>query len=337
MPKKPRKNDDKPIVKGGHRRSDNAPTDESSEAAVNFGLSRLQMEQEMAQLGKLLNEREFESIDEVNAFLQELMAESGGMIPKARAETPLEKAQELIYQAMEAPTSRKAIQLARKALKLSPDCADAYLLLGDLDAKTPEEIRDYYEKAVAAGERAIGAEMFEEGKGHFWGIIETRPYMRARLQLAELLWELGEPEVALTHYREMLELNPGDNQGVRYMLLNALLQLYKNEEAAALLAQFEDDAFAVWAYNRALLIFRQQGRSAEAEEALHAAFEQNEYVPDYLLGVEEMPSVEDLPEMHGWGDEDEAISYAVRGVLVWAQTPGAQMWLAKTYDAWLNE
>jgi tetratricopeptide (TPR) repeat protein len=339
MAKNPRKSnkEDNPTAKGGHRRSPTPPAGEGSDAPDSIGFNRLSLEQEMAQLGKLLNDREFESIDEVNAFLQELMAESGGMIPKARAETPLEKAQELIYQAMEAPTERKAIQLARKALKLSPDCADAYLLLGDLDAKSIEETRDYYEKAVAAGERAIGPENFEHGKGHFWGIIETRPYMRARLQLAELLWELGEPEAALTHYRELLELNPGDNQGVRYMLLNALLQLCKNDEAEALLAQFEDDAFALWLYSRALLLFRQQGRSPVAVEALHAAFEQNGYVPDYLLGLEEMPSIDDLPEMHGWGDEDEAISYAVRGMILWAQTPGAQIWLAKSYDTWLNE
>lgn len=340
MAKNPSKGNkkDEPTPKGGHRRSRaTQPGEGSSAGSGDLTFSRLNMEQEMAQLGKLLNEREFESLDDVNAFLQQLMAETGGMIPKARAETPLEKAQELVYQAMGASSPRKAVQLARKALKLSPDCADAYLLLADLDAKSAEEIRDYYEKAVAAGERAIGPEMFEEGKGHFWGIIETRPYMRARLQLADLLWQMGEPEVALNHYREMLELNPGDNQGIRYLLIACLLQLYKNDEAEALLAQFEDDAFAIWAYNRALLLFRKQGYCAEAEEALRAAFEQNEYVPDYLLGMEEMPSLEDMPEMHGWGDESEAIDYVVRGMILWAQTPGAQVWMAKMYDTWLNE
>jgi tetratricopeptide (TPR) repeat protein len=331
MPKKAPKKDN-PAPKGGHRRSSaTPPANQGSDDLPGLPSVRLNMEQEMAQLGKLLNEREFESIDDVNAFLQELMAETGGMIPKAKAETPLEKAQELIYQAMEAPTPRKAIQLARKALKLSPDCADAYLLLAELDAKSIEEARDYHEKAVAAGERAIGPETFETGKGHFWGIIETRPYMRARAQLAELLWELGEPEAALDHYREMMELNPGDNQGIRYQLLSGLLQLWKNDEAEALLAQFEDDAFAVWNYNRALLLFRKHGRSPEAKEALLAAFEQNEYVADYLLGLEEMPFGEDLPETYGWGDEDEALLYVVRGMILWAQTPGAQAWMAKIY------
>ncbi|MBX2997912.1 MAG: tetratricopeptide repeat protein [Caldilineaceae bacterium] len=332
MPKKPPKKQD-PAPKGGHRRSSaTPPVSQGSDNLPDLSSVRLNMEQEMARLGKLLNEREFESIDEVNAFLQELLAETGGMIPKTKAETPLEKAQELVYQAMQASNPKKAAQLARKALKLSPDCADAYLLLGDLEAKSVEEARDYYEKAVAAGERAIGPETFETGKGHFWGIIETRPYMRARQQLADLLWELGEPEAALNHYREMMELNPGDNQGVRYVLLSALLQLCKNDEAEALLAQFEDDAFAIWHYNRALLLFRKYGRSPEAEQALLNAFEQNEYVPDYLLGLEEMPFEEDFPEAYGWGDEEEAILYVSRAMVLWAQTPGAQTWMAKIYN-----
>jgi hypothetical protein len=30
---------------------------------------------------------------------------------------------------------------------------------------------------VAAGERSLGPKAFEEDAGHFWGILETRPYM----------------------------------------------------------------------------------------------------------------------------------------------------------------
>lgn len=33
--------------------------------------------------------------------------------------------------------------------------------------------------------------------GHFWGILETRFYMRARAGLAEALWELGERDAAI--------------------------------------------------------------------------------------------------------------------------------------------
>lgn len=83
---------------------------------------------------------------------------------------------------------------------------------------------ELYEQGVEAGERALGSEAFEEWEGHFWGILETRPYMRARHGLALCLWEAGESKKAIEHYTEMLRLNPGDNQGIRYVLAGCLLE-----------------------------------------------------------------------------------------------------------------
>ena len=39
---------------------------------------------------------------------------------------------------------------------------------------------DYYAKGVEAGELALGPKGFKQYAGHFWGFLETRPYMRAR-------------------------------------------------------------------------------------------------------------------------------------------------------------
>ena len=60
---------------------------------------------------------------------------------------------------------------------------------------------------------ALGAEGFEEYAGHFWGFLETRPYMRARAGLAIALIKLGDESAAIEHFRAMLKLNPNDNQG----------------------------------------------------------------------------------------------------------------------------
>ena len=69
---------------------------------------------------------------------------------------------------------------------------------------------------LAAGERAVGRRVFVEDAGDFWLIFETRPYMRARAALAATLWRLGRREEAVEHQRELLRLNPRDNQGLRY-------------------------------------------------------------------------------------------------------------------------
>lgn len=131
---------------------------------------------------------------------------------------PIHAAQALIYDAWEAPTKARRIALARKALAISPHCADAYVLLAREEAQTPDQAREFYEQAVKAGEAALGPEGFKEFRGHFWGFLETRPYMRARAGLAVNLTELGDDKGASAHLKDMLKLNPNDNQGPRYLL-----------------------------------------------------------------------------------------------------------------------
>ena len=123
--------------------------------------------------------------------------------------TPLHRAQELIYQAFDDDDPEKRCQLAQQALALSPDCADAYVLLAE-HAHSRTEALDLYAKGVEAGERALGAEKFAMNAGHFWGILETRPYMRARAGLARLLWTSGQRQEAVGHLQDMLRLNPND-------------------------------------------------------------------------------------------------------------------------------
>jgi tetratricopeptide (TPR) repeat protein len=166
------------------------------------------------------------------------------------------QAQEIMYDAWEAPDSRKRIALARQALELSPDCADVYVLLAEEAASSLEETLELYRKSVEAGERSIGKKAFEEYAGHFWGFLETRPYMRARVGLAQCLWKTGQREEAVEHYQEMLRLNPNDNQGIRYILASCLLELARDDELVNLLKKYKDDASAAWAYTTALLAFR---------------------------------------------------------------------------------
>ena len=151
-------------------------------------------------------------------------------------DTPLAQAQEVVDKAFGQPDPKKRAKLAKQALDLSPDCADAYTLLAE-QAKSRNERADLYEQAVAAAERALGPETFQEGVGHFWLLLETRPYMRAREALAHTLWTLGRREEAANHLREMLRLNPGDNQGVRYTLASWLLDLDQDEVLAPLLKE----------------------------------------------------------------------------------------------------
>jgi len=235
------------------------------------------------------------------------------------------QAQQLIYDAWEMVHARDRVELAKQALALWSDCADAWLILAEDEAKTLTQACECYRQAVAAGERALGEQAFVDDVGHFWSLLATRPYMRARQGLARLLKEMGRTDEAAGHLREMLRLNPGDNQGNRYHLLHLLLAAGRDDETAELLHEYAGDSLAEWVYGRALLAYRQHGVSVKADRLLQAALECNAFVPAYLLGRRRLPR--QLPATIGFGDNNEAIAYAADYKLIWKQTSGALVWL----------
>jgi tetratricopeptide (TPR) repeat protein len=238
--------------------------------------------------------------------------------------TPLEKAQDIMYDAWNA-TGKDRINLAHKALSVSKDCADAYVLLSHEASATITESIRLLEDGVSAGERALGKKMFEEEAGNFWSILETRPYMRARFDLAHLLCIYGKRAEGIAHMQDLLRLNPNDNQGVRDELAACLLEDGNLEDLQKLLDAYPDGYSAVWFYSRALMKFRQHGRTPEADACLITAFEQNRFVPLYLLGKKSLPSY--APDYMSIGDETEAVVYALDNVRAWKATRGALMWM----------
>ena len=243
-----------------------------------------------------------------------------------KGRSSLDEAQEIMYDAWEATSRKRAVELARKALLVSADCADACVFLAEATAKTPQEAIDLYRQGIEAGERALGKKAFKNDVGHFWGLLETRPYMRARAGLAQRLWEAGQREDAVDHYWDLLRLNPNDNQGLRDLLMPCLIELNRDKDAEKLYKQYEDDGMAVWNYSRALLDFRKHGESPTADKSLRAALEKNKHVPLYLLGRKKVPG--SLPGHYGMGDDNEAVLYASANRAAWRSTPGALEWLA---------
>jgi hypothetical protein len=255
----------------------------------------------------------------MSGLVSELGAQSDDRNPD------LTRAQQVMYRAWEETNPAKRITLAHEALSLSADCADAYVLLAQEEADTVKRALELYKQGMEAGARALGEKYFRENAGYFWGLLETRPYMRARQGLAETLWRLKRYEEAIEHYRELLHLNPGDNQGNRYALLDLLIQIERYEEARTSLKQYGDEWSAVWLYSRALLEFQKRGASAAAKKTLQQAVEENPFVPAYLIGQKKVPNRR--VDYYGWGDESEAVYYASEHLNHWRRIPGAVEWL----------
>ncbi|WP_280772220.1 tetratricopeptide repeat protein [Salipaludibacillus daqingensis] len=123
----------------------------------------------------------------------------------------------------------------------------------------------------------------EEDKGHFWGIVSTRPFMRAKEAYGIALKASGQQQKAIDQFEQMLDLNPNDNQGIRYVLCDAYLE-EKNEKAAnRLLERYKEDNGAHFQYNRVLAEYLNNGQSKRLKEKITDALEENAHVPDYLL------------------------------------------------------
>lgn len=242
----------------------------------------------------------------------------------SRIKDPLELAQELMYDAWDSADPKQRITLAQKALKVSPLCADAYNLLAEEKARTQDEALTYYQKAVEAGKEALGPDGFNEYAGHFWGFLETRPYMRARAGLGAALWAVGERDAAVDNFKEMLELNPGDNQGIRYILAAKLLEMGKLDDLKALLEMHADDYSADIQYTRALVAYADGAENAAY--VAEGAWQTNKHVPAMLSGEATLVQVGNYIAM---GGEDEASGYVEVFGEAWRRAPGAIAWLNK--------
>ncbi|KAH6899509.1 hypothetical protein BKA70DRAFT_1115320 [Coprinopsis sp. MPI-PUGE-AT-0042] len=75
---------------------------------------------------------------------------------------------------------------------------------------------------------------FETSVGHFWGIITTRDYMRARVQLVYKQLDVhtrDSTQSCLDHLLDMLRLCRGDNIGVRDIVPGLFLRLRRDQDA----------------------------------------------------------------------------------------------------------
>jgi len=266
----------------------------------------------MRQLKRAIEQREFSSPDELQAFLDE----SGGQFEEldgSRTEDIHEQAQELAYRAEEAATPEEAVALLREALELDPRCVDALRQSAAFAPELGERI-NALEQTVQVGEASLGKEQFAELRGHFWGALETRPYMRARLELALALEEAGRVAEAISHYVALLELNPGDNQGVRDLLLPAHLRIGDSAAARRAIRAHAEGSFAVYSWGTVLerVLVDDIGG---AVRALSAARDDNPHVEDYFFGRQPPPS--DPPAYFTPGEESEAqtCAYIFRAAL----------------------
>ncbi len=236
-------------------------------------------------------------------------------------------AQDLVYEAWDSRDPDEIYGLLKDAVELDAGNVDARLGLMDfLDLDTDERI-EYLRDLLGVAKEELGDE-FAEFKGHFWGFMETRPYMRVRSQLALRLMEAGRIEESILEHEGMLELNPNDNQGVRYGLLACCLMVKQLDGAKRILDQYEEEigfsAMLAWGY---ILERFLSDDIVAAKKGLKQAKDLNGYVAAYFSGHRKLPKV--TPSGYSPGSREEAVvTYEILGP-AWDKYPAAQSWLSK--------
>lgn len=241
-----------------------------------------QMEKEMQKFIQKLNNKEIEFEDE-----------------------PRFQSDDLLEEAYNTTSKTKAIKLAKQALEIYPDNIDAQCFIAEFEEnqiKKLSKMEAIIEKAKIILEKDNVFE--QENIGHFWGMIETRPYMRARNRKITILMDLGRYTEAIKECEEMLNLCENDNLGIRYTLMGLYCILEKFEECEKLYKKFNEySAFMI--FPMAIMYFK-KGDYKKSKKFLKDLQEVNSNIIKILKNdIDMLANSEDI-EYYAPGSIEEA-------------------------------
>ncbi len=225
--------------------------------------------------------------------------------------------------------------LLRDGFRRSPEHIDLMQALGQVLFHTGrrKEAQAVLARAVEIGRTAFPPQAFMLGRDLLeWSWLENRPFLRC-LEEYMLLgrYAMGEMDEAVELAKELLALNPRDDQGVRSMALSWLLRLGRDEEALSLSDAYPEDFEAETAYGRPLAFFR-LGRAAEAEAALRGAMDRLPLVAAELLKARHHKPESLRPGYQTIGGADQAYYYWQNDGALWQRSQGALNWLRRVRD-----
>ncbi len=110
----------------------------------------------------------------------------------------------------------EAIKILMELCLADLRCLDAHSHLGNfLFDRRPQDAIRHYEVGLRIGELSLG----DDFTGVLpWGLIDNRPFLRCMHGYGLCLWRLERFDEAEQLFRQMLWLNPSDNQGIRFLI-----------------------------------------------------------------------------------------------------------------------
>ncbi|MBR1650628.1 MAG: hypothetical protein IJ691_05625 [Lachnospiraceae bacterium] len=243
------------------------------------------------------------TMDDVNGLFQKFIEDYNSNLPGRITEKTAKTADDYLELAEEAPTKAKAEKYIKKALELEPDNMDA--VSASLDLIEDDSTWEYYQKlseAVKNGAKLMEKKGFmdEDSIGEYWGILETRPYMRLLNRYAEFMAEAGMMSLAAREYEEMIRLSENDNLGVRYSLMHVYAFLEQEEPALELHKRYDGYEETQMLLPLSVLYFK-RGDFDKAEDYLKRLCATNKDTKKFFRAIKKDKLDHYVEEISGYG------------------------------------
>ena len=120
----------------------------------------------------------------------------------------------------EAGHDESAEKMLRAVVEACPNHIDALHHLSLIYNEQGRKLEAYVfcQAAVSIGLQAIPRKFKWDNARVTWGMLENRPFMRAYHNLGLWHFHSGRYDDAIEIFQRLLSVNPGDNQGVKYLL-----------------------------------------------------------------------------------------------------------------------
>ncbi|MCC0638928.1 MULTISPECIES: DUF6398 domain-containing protein [unclassified Clostridioides] len=217
----------------------------------------------------------------------------------------------------ESNSKSKAIDLELEKKKI---LYKRYIKLSQ-EAKNHIESIRYMEEAVNIGKSMITKEDRQLG---FWKGVSTRAYMVALESLARKLESIDNLKEARKVLEYLIEINPDDEQGIRYKLLNVLIRLNDRIAINNLFEMYKEEKSATWMYSKALYYFKNKNMFL-ASDAIKSAKNKNKYIGLYLIDWRNAFGREFVTAE----EKGEAVYYYDENIVLWNEVKGSMDWLLK--------
>ena len=298
------------------------------------------MSKETEKIFKELHERmenenaEDMSDEDVDRILQELIQKHNENSSFELTEDTAETSDDFLDMAQETENEVLALKYAKKALKLDPDNLDAELMIADLKAKDPLDYLDRLKKVVSHGAKIMKAQGYDTDEyiGDYWGFIETRPYMRAKMQYINMLKSSGMIGKAIEECEDVLRLNENDNMGVRYILMHLYAFMEDEKKALVLYKKYVEYDESQILLPLSILYFK-RGNTRKATSYLERLAKANKDTKLFFKSIVNDELEKYIDEMEDFGYRPNSIEDLIVGFLensfLYDQIPIYLLWAAE--------